>query len=317
MALHGSQHMRALYAVFIRPALGSQAPLLSLRAPAVQPLPPHHLITTSAPRLSIPRRSPKSAPRTAEIQQLRDNDIPARRVQVVDEQGQLREPQTKFSVMRSFDTSTHRLVCVMKPPRYLSPSDPTYEEVAANYDYIVEQYKKQQQKFGKNEPRPVEEEEQDSDIGIEIGAVHRAPAILVVPGKYIRLPSGEEWVPICKIENKAEAAARVRELAATRKEQKKLAPEGVKIIELNWAIDGNDLGHRLKKVEEFLRARRKVEVIIAPKRRGRKATREECDSLVKKIKDALGNVDGAKESRPMQGKVGEVASIMLEGNRDK
>lgn len=320
MALHGSQHLRALYTVFIRPALHAHLELVARRPPTPLRLfstTSHRPFSTTHSRLLTHRKSSNTArpAKATKTQSFRDNDILARRLRIVDEQGQLGEVQTKFSAMRDIDTATHRLVCVSKPPRHLSPSDPQYEEIAANYDYVVEQYLKQRQRFGKSEEPP--EEEQDESSELELGSVHRAPAILVMPARYIRLPTGEEWVPVCKIENKAEATMRARELAAAQKEQKKIAPAGVKVIELNWAIDGNDLGHRLKKLEEFLQGRRRVEIIIAPKKRGRKATKEECDALLKKVKDAVEKIQGAKELRPMEGKLGEVASLMLEGNREK
>ncbi|KAF2148469.1 hypothetical protein K461DRAFT_297883 [Myriangium duriaei CBS 260.36] len=321
MASHGSPHLRALYTVFVRPALRLQSPLASHHAPHLSRNTPHRPFSTTVPRLAIRSKSRPPSQKATRVQQpLRDADIPARRMQVVDPAAnRLSDPQTKFSVMRSFDHATHRLVCVSKPPRYLTPEDPGYDEIAANYEFIVEQYNKQRARFG-DAQKVAQEDEADGerdDSGLEIGAVHRAPAILVMPMRYIRLPTGEEWVPICRIENKAEASARAREAAQQKKEMRKIAPEGTKVVELNWAIDGNDLGHRLKKVEEFLRARRKVEVVIAPKRRGRKASGEECEVLLKRVRAALGNVEGAKEVRPMQGNVGELVSLMLEGHRGK
>ena len=309
MAVHGTQHLRALYTVFVRPALISRSSVLRSERtpPRCFPVLRHQPLSTSRPRLAIGRRGSKSTPQATQTLQLRDNDIPARRVRVVSEENQLSEPQTKFMVMRNIAPATHRLVCVTKPPRYLTPSHPDYDELAADYDSFVEQYAKQQARFG-GEAAEGEDAEVESK---------HLPAILVLPSRYIRLPSGDEWIPVCKIENKAEVAARQRELAAAKKEQRKIAPEGVKAIELNWAIDANDLGHRLKKVEEFLRARRKVEILVAPKRRGRTATPEECDALLRRIAETVKNVEGAKESRPMQGKPGQVASLMLEGKREK
>lgn len=327
MAFHGSPHLRALYAVFVRPALRSASLPSRTAASLLHPSTPRHQpLSTSQPRLAL-RKGPKIPPQKArpsqQNQQLRDNDIPARRVQVVDEHGQLGEPQTKFSAMRSFDPATHRLVCVSKPPRYLSPGTDDYELLAINYDVVVEQWQRWHERFGPNGSLVQHDGGTDDPLkvpgpgGLEIDAVHRAPAILVMPGRYIRLPSGGEWVPVCKVEDKAEAAARAREAEAARKEQRKLAPAGIKVIELNWAIDPNDLGHRLSKLAEFLNARRRVEVVVAPKRRGRKASPEECAALIKRIKETVHKVDGAKELRPMQGKVGNVVSFMLEGNREK
>ena len=57
---------------------------------------------------------------------------------------------------------------------------------------------------------------------------------------------------------KAKAVAARRSIVAT------------KTIELNWAIDGNDLGHRLQRIKDFLGKGNRVEVMMAPKRKGRK-----------------------------------------------
>jgi translation initiation factor IF-3 len=87
----------------------------------------------------------------------------------------------------------------------------------------------------------------------------------------------------------------------------------IKTIELNWAIDANDLGHRLAKMKEFLEKGSKVEVILAPKRRGRKATPEESRAVVDRIMAAVGEVDGAKEAKMMAGNLGAQCTIFLEG----
>ncbi|KAF4550615.1 Hypothetical protein D9617_16g014030 [Elsinoe fawcettii] len=327
MASHGRAHLRALFEVFVRPSI-----VTTVARPAIISPPPrlHPRAFTTAPvrlfshtllRLRGPTKrtvKPKAAPKT-----LYDDSIPARQVRVVDPTTNDLGPVTsRRQALWNIDASKNRLMCVSKVPRYIGPSDPEYDEIASNYDYIVEQYRAQQKRFGQGEVKDelsvLEDGEEEAEVEEEdIAAVRRAPAIYIPRGGYVRLPSGEDWIPVCKVENKAEAAAKVRAAEQAKKEQKKLAPEGVKIIELNWAIADGDLGHRLKKVEEFLNARRRVEVVIAPKRRGKKATREEAERVLRTVKDAVGKVDGAKETRPMQGQVGGVVSLMLEGKRGK
>ena len=87
----------------------------------------------------------------------------------------------------------------------------------------------------------------------------------------------------------------------------------VKTIELNWAIDGNDLSHRLQRIRDFLRKGHRVEVLMAAKRKGRKATEEEARGLVDRIRAAIGECEGARESRPMEGKLLGTATIYAEG----
>jgi translation initiation factor IF-3 len=86
-----------------------------------------------------------------------------------------------------------------------------------------------------------------------------------------------------------------------------------KTIELNWAIDGNDLGHRLNRFREFLTKGFRIEVLLAGKKKGRKATEEEAKALIDKLKGVVAEVEGAKESRPMEGKLLTQAKFFAEG----
>jgi len=222
--------------------------------------------------------------------------------------------------LSSIDRTTHRLLCVSRVPHHLKPGDGEYNYVSQNWERLSENYKRDKTQLSIGEADAFDQdhaEEQDNTSTSQDGQV-RLPPILVRTLGFIRLPTGEEWTPICKIENKAEAIAKSRAIEQQRKEQKKLAPEGVKIVELNWAIDvKNDLVYRMKKVEDFLKQKRKVEIVIAPKRRGRKATREECLDLLTKVREVLQTVDGAKETRAMQGDIGGNVSLMMEANRGK
>ncbi|GAB7365459.1 hypothetical protein MBLNU230_g6532t1 [Neophaeotheca triangularis] len=92
--------------------------------------------------------------------------------------------------------------------------------------------------------------------------------------------------------------------------------ESMKTLELNWAIDGNDLGHRLGKVREFLAEGRRVEVVFAAKKKGRKATLEECRGVLERVREVCGEVSGAKEFKGLEGKVGGFATLVLEGSME-
>ena len=124
-----------------------------------------------------------------------------------------------------------------------------------------------------------------------------------------------QWVPVCKLVNRKEEYDKEKAKKSEKKATKKAAdPTNIKTLELNWAIDvNNDLNHRLNKVKEFLEQGRKVEIVLAKKKRGRVATREECDEVLKRIHAAVEEVKGAKEAKPMEGKVGAVAMLLLEG----
>ena len=118
--------------------------------------------------------------------------------------------------------------------------------------------------------------------------------------------------PVCKIIDKAASYAAEKAL----KKSKKVGKGGVttKALELNWGIDNNDLGHRLTKVKEFLGKGYKVEILCAPKRRAKKtANMEEAEELVRRIKEAIDGVEGAKERKGMEGKLLQRVTIFAEG----
>lgn len=123
--------------------------------------------------------------------------------------------------------------------------------------------------------------------------------------------SDEPSYPICKILSKQA----LREAQKARNKMKEAPSATLKTIELNWAIDPNDLRHRLERVKEFLSKGWRVDVIMAGKRKGRKATAEEAEALVKKVREALQEVEGSKEWKAMEGRVGGAATIFLEGNQ--
>lgn len=122
---------------------------------------------------------------------------------------------------------------------------------------------------------------------------------------------------ICKIVSKKDSyeQEKKKKVAAKQASSGVKAKEGsMKTLELNWAIDGNDLGHRLGKVREFLAEGRKVEVVFAAKKKGRKASLEECKGVLERVRGVVGEVHGAKEGKPLEGKVGGFATLLLEGS---
>lgn len=123
------------------------------------------------------------------------------------------------------------------------------------------------------------------------------------------------WEPVCKMVNRKEEYEKEKARKTKEKGAKKVVdPTSVKTLELNWAIDvNNDLNHRLNKVKEFLAEGRRVEIVLAKKKRGRVATREECDNVLSRINAAIEEVKGAKQIKAMEGKVGGVAMLLLEG----
>jgi translation initiation factor IF-3 len=122
--------------------------------------------------------------------------------------------------------------------------------------------------------------------------------------------AGEPGVPpICKIMDKKA----MRDAEKAKAKSARNSAVTVKTIELNWAIDGNDLNHRLQRIREFLGKGHRVEVLMAAKRKGRKATEEEAQALVGRVRGVIGECDGARETKPMEGKLLGTATVYAEG----
>ncbi|KAH8599818.1 hypothetical protein B0O99DRAFT_480932, partial [Bisporella sp. PMI_857] len=134
--------------------------------------------------------------------------------------------------------------------------------------------------------------------------------VIVQPGEDLRDP------PICKILDKKEMYQ--REKAKKKSSKFNSNPAATKkTIELNWALEKNDLNHRILRMKEFLAKGYKLEVGLAPKRRGKQATVEEAQELIKKIQKAVEEVEGSKQIQPMQGKLLGVAVLSFEGKLQK
>lgn len=124
-----------------------------------------------------------------------------------------------------------------------------------------------------------------------------------------------DGIPVCKIvDKKALNNARMARKAANKDSQKIRALErSLKTIELNWAIDSNDLGHRLSKMRSFLEEGRRVDLVLAPKKRGRQASPAECQGVIQKIEHEAKGINGVTEVKPMEGKIGGVAMFSYQG----
>lgn len=105
--------------------------------------------------------------------------------------------------------------------------------------------------------------------------------------------------PLCKIQNRLA----MREAEKARTKAARAPSVTTKTIELNWAIDKGDLAHRLVKLQRFLEKSHKVEVVLAAKRKGKQATPEEAEELMRSIRARVGEVVGAREWKPIEGKL--------------
>ena len=122
-------------------------------------------------------------------------------------------------------------------------------------------------------------------------------------------------IPVCKIVSKKDAYMNDQRKKAEAKEKKRITniTSSVKTLELNWAIDQNDLTHRLERMREFLQEGRKVEVVLAAKKRGRKASPQECEGVLRQIRGVVDDVDGAREEKSKVGALGSFSTLAFAG----
>jgi len=121
-------------------------------------------------------------------------------------------------------------------------------------------------------------------------------------------------LPTCRVVSKMELR-----MQHTRKmdiERRQARGPVVKNLELNWAIAGGDLKHRLGRLQDFLRQGRKVEVLLGPKKRGRTATEEEASGVLRAVRDAVAECKGAAEVKE-EGTTGGVLTLVFQGKKIK
>ncbi|RMZ89250.1 hypothetical protein DV736_g3511, partial [Chaetothyriales sp. CBS 134916] len=125
---------------------------------------------------------------------------------------------------------------------------------------------------------------------------------------------GQGQVPDTAVVEVTEISALLKQVAgreqAAKELQKKARGAKPKQLELNWAISENDLELKMRQMDQFLDKGKKVELILAAKRRQRKATTEEADALMKKLDERVEQA-GAKKVK-MEGKLLGQATIMLQ-----
>jgi len=90
-----------------------------------------------------------------------------------------------------------------------------------------------------------------------------------------------------------------------------------KELELNWAIDKHDLGHRLKALRGFLAKGLDVEVTLLKKRNKREAAKDEAERTLESVKAVLQDVPGSTESKKAEGKVMGTYKLFLKGPTPK
>ncbi|KAL2413536.1 hypothetical protein ABEF95_001430 [Exophiala dermatitidis] len=134
------------------------------------------------------------------------------------------------------------------------------------------------------------------DLRRVLGSIDRTTSHILQLSK-----PGEHEFAIVQVVERADLIKQIKDKeAAQRRVQHAQKDKKPKQIELNWAISPNDLQLKLRQMEDFLRKGKKVEILLASKRRQRKASQEEAETLLKTLKEKIQEL-GAVEVTPMEG----------------
>jgi len=117
----------------------------------------------------------------------------------------------------------------------------------------------------------------------------------------------------CKIYTKSQLRDAYNTKLRAAKNLKK-AQASSKIIELNWAIAPRDLQQKLAKLETFLREGRRVELVLASRKRQRRAGAEECEDILRQVRKAADRIPGTKEDL-REGKIGEKMKLSFSSQK--
>jgi translation initiation factor IF-3 len=144
--------------------------------------------------------------------------------------------------------------------------------------------------------------------------------VQVSPGKVDEYGDPDpDDVPTCRVVSKMNLREQHgKKLDLARRQAKGQSGTGPapKNLEFNWAIAGGDLKHRLGKLQQFLREGRKVEIMLGPRNRGKKATEEEAEGVMKAINGAVEECKGATRVKS-EGPLGGVMMVTVQGWKEK
>ncbi|KAK7747167.1 hypothetical protein SLS62_009109 [Diatrype stigma] len=212
-----------------------------------------------------------------------NDQIPYMWVRIVQEDQSLSEPMLTSEVLQQLDLSIVMLEMVAPPPMIEG------EAVAVELD--------PETGIPVSDPTPTRAsatEASDPD----------APAATQTP----KLPGPP--AAICRIIDKAKAAAALAEA-------KRLARQrsvNTKELEVNWTIGPHDLGHKLRRMREFLNKGMTVEVMLARKKRaGQQASPEAARAVLDAVRETAAAIPGTRETKKMDGEVGAVVRLFFEG----
>ncbi|KAI5790158.1 hypothetical protein EDC01DRAFT_657821 [Geopyxis carbonaria] len=139
--------------------------------------------------------------------------------------------------------------------------------------------------------------------------------------QWVNAQAKNDTTPLCKIitkeairnqaKAKYEKAKEERIKAKEERETKPLKTNVLKEVELSWAISSHDLGHRMKKILEFLEKGYKVELTFGTKKGMQKQHLETMENLVENLRKNLARL--GKEWAEPQGSIGRRYTLYYRG----
>jgi len=131
-------------------------------------------------------------------------------------------------------------------------------------------------------------------------------------------PFVEEGPLICKCTLKTELADLERKAVQKEREKRRERRENnpeltMKEVEFSWAISEHDLGHRMRKVREFMEKGFSVTIALGTKRGMKKMPRAEMEELVERVRGEC--AEWGKEVREAEGQIGWRYLMIFEGRK--
>lgn len=116
--------------------------------------------------------------------------------------------------------------------------------------------------------------------------------------------------PICRIGDRKVENQPV--VSVAKKQATKVV---LKQVEVNWAIAPNDMRTKTTQLKKFLSKGYKVDVIMARPRKKNKrpATQDEAKEVLRGVKEAVEEIPGSIEWKPMEGLLGQTLTLHLQG----
>ncbi|ESZ96542.1 hypothetical protein SBOR_3044 [Sclerotinia borealis F-4128] len=243
----------------------------------------------------------------------RDEEITAPYLRLKNAEQGLESPRSTADILRTLNLKTHRL-------QVMTWGEDGEAPIARIIDKKEAHVRKKMVKSMKKPVAVVKTIEmnwaiENNDLGHRLEKMRE---FLEKGNKVEVLLAGKKKGRKAMVEEAEEVLKRIREFAdgidggkppAKDDENEASAVKVVKMLDMNWAIEQEMLGHRLKKIRDFLEKGYAVEVFLDGKKKGKQATQDEAEEVIRRIDEAVEGVEGAMESRKMEGVVG--AQVLL------